>query len=277
MRNRLIIVAVAAFMAMAFALVGCAESDEMKQAKADFTAISETVTNQIKEINGTIEETETIVYGEEKPLDESLVPATETAISEAKAAIIEVPKMPSKLEDITAKTEELQALNLQETIDNLNAAKTNLSNSIEQRKLVTEPTEAFVLERLGNVDGSLIDGIAALTEETDTNKLLGKEGSYYSKIIFSSPKINKSQFSYKDDQSIAGIGVDGGGTIEVFYTEADAQKRSDYLGTFDGAGAFDSGSHKVIGTVLVRTSHELTASQQKELETAVIEALTALN
>ena len=38
---------------------------------------------------------------------------------------------------------------------------------------------------------------------------------------------------------------------------------NDYLAAFDG-GIFASGSHTVVGTVLVRTSNELTASQQKK-------------
>lgn len=37
---------------------------------------------------------------------------------------------------------------------------------------------------------------------------------------------------------------------------------------------FSSGSHKVIGTVLVRTSDKLSASKQKKLEKAVIRELT---
>ena len=61
----------------------------------------------------------------------------------------------------------------------------------------------------------------------------------------------------------------------MYQTEADAEKRNEYLTGFDGT-LFDSGSHTVIGTVIVRTSDQLTASQQKELEANVIAALTAL-
>ena len=49
----------------------------------------------------------------------------------------------------------------------------------------------------------------------------------------------------------------------------DAEKRRDYLATYDG-------TITVIGTVLVRTSNKLTATQQKELEQKVIDALTRL-
>ena len=44
----------------------------------------------------------------------------------------------------------------------------------------------------------------------------------------------------------------------------DAEKRRDYLATYDGT-IYANGTHTVIGTVLVRTSNKLTATQQKEL------------
>ena len=53
------------------------------------------------------------------------------------------------------------------------------------------------------------------------------------------------------------------------------QKRNDYLAAFDGS-VIASGSHTVIGTLVVKMSDEPKASQQKELETALIAALTKL-
>ena len=55
----------------------------------------------------------------------------------------------------------------------------------------------------------------------------------------------------------------------------DAEKRRDYLATYDGT-IYANGTHTVIGTVLVRTSNKLTATQQKELEQKIIDALTRL-
>ena len=65
----------------------------------------------------------------------------------------------------------------------------------------------------------------------------------------------------------------GGGGIEVYSTVEDAEKREEYLATYDG-GIFASGTHTVVGTVVVRTSNELKASQQKEMEDKIIETLT---
>lgn len=41
-------------------------------------------------------------------------------------------------------------------------------------------------------------------------------------------------------------------------------------------GIFSPGSHRVVGTVIIRTSNQLTASQQKELEEKLIASLTEL-
>jgi len=70
-------------------------------------------------------------------------------------------------------------------------------------------------------------------------------------------------------------GTDAGGEIEVYANEEDAIKRNDYLAAFDG-GILSSRSHRVVGTVVIRISDELTASQQKALEEKVLNALSAL-
>ena len=59
---------------------------------------------------------------------------------------------------------------------------------------------------------------------------------------------------------------------EVYATEEDALERDAYLAGFDGT-AFASGSHTVVGTVVVRTSNLLTASQQKALEAEIVDTL----
>ena len=56
-------------------------------------------------------------------------------------------------------------------------------------------------------------------------------------------------------------GTDDDGAIEVYSTVEDAKRRMEYLAAYDG-GIFASGTHTVIGTVLVRTSNVLKASEQ---------------
>lgn len=254
-----------------FALTGC-DSEETKAAKESFNNEVERVQASYDALTAEIATAEELVVTEERPLDETLKPALEDTISDAKTVEFKSPSMPSGIDNINAATEELKNTSFDDKTQALKDAETALSNSIEQRKLVTAPSEAFVIERLRGIDG--VEEIAALTEETDNNGLLGKAGTYYAKIDFASPWI-KDPYSIYSGRSVAENSTDGGGSVEVFETEELAQKRNDYLGAFDG-GMFASGSHKVLGTLIVRTSNELTASQQKKLEADIIASLTKL-
>lgn len=254
-----------------FALTGC-DSEETKAAKESFNNEVERVQASYDALTAEIATAEELVVTEERPLDETLKPALEDTISDAKTVEFKSPSMPSGIDNINAATEELKNTSFDDKTQALKDAETALSNSIEQRKLVTAPSEAFVIERLRGIHG--VGEIAALTEETDNNGLLGKAGTYYAKIDFASPWI-KDPYSIYSGRSVAENSTDGGGSVEVFETEELAQKRNDYLGAFDG-GMFASGSHKVLGTLIVRTSNELTASQQKKLEADIIASLTKL-
>ena len=204
------------------------------------------------------------------PLDETLITALETKVSEAKAAKVEVPEMPETAEDINTAADTMNAADYTSVISSLDSAYSDLDTSIKQYALVDNPTEAFVIERLGNVE-DIVD-ISAVTEDNDPNGHLGKAGGYTAQIYFSNANINQSSVY---GSTLIDKGTDAGGSIEVYSTVEDASTRETYLAAFDG-GIFASGSHKIVGTCLVRTSDKLTASQQKEFEAAIIEALTAL-
>jgi len=204
------------------------------------------------------------------PLDETLITTLETKVSEAKAAKVEVPEMPETAEDINKAADTMNAADYTSVISSLDSAYSDLDTSIKQYALVDNPTEAFVIERLGNVE-DIVD-ISAVTEDNDPNGHLGRAGGYTAQIYFSSANINQSSVY---GSTLIDKGTDAGGSIEVYSTVEDATTRETYLAAFDG-GIFASGSHKVVGTCLVRTSDKLTASQQQEFEAAIIEALTAL-
>ena len=137
----------------------------------------------------------------------------------------------------------------------------------EEEKLVDNPTQEYVIECLEKVPGIL--EIEAVTEDTDPMKNLNKPGWYTAHIYFSYQFVNQEDV-YGDD--LIDKGTDAGGSVEVYKTKEDANKRNEYLSTFDG-GVLSSGSHTVVGTCVVRTSDELTASQQKLLESNIIFAL----
>lgn len=141
---------------------------------------------------------------------------------------------------------------------NLDSAYSDLDTSIKQYALVDNPTEAFVIERLGNVE-DIVD-ISAVTEVNDPNGHLGKAGGYTAQIYFTNVNINQSSVP---GSPVIEKGTDAGGSIEVYSSVEDATTRETYLAAFDG-GMFASGSHTIVGTCLIRTSDKFIASQQKE-------------
>ena len=204
------------------------------------------------------------------PLDATLITTLETKISEAKAAKTDVLDMPKTAGEINQAAETMNATDYTTVIGNLDSAYTDLDTSIKQYALVDNPTEAFVIQRLGNVE-DIVD-ISAVTEDNDPNGHLGKAGGYTAQIYFSNVNINQGSVS---GSTVIDKGTDCGGSIEVYSSVEDATTRETYLAAFDG-GMLASGSHTIVGTCLIRTSDKLTASQQKEFEAAIIEALTAL-
>lgn len=127
--------------------------------------------------------------------------------------------------------------------------------------------QAFVVDAIKKIPN--IISVASATEYNDPNGQLNKQGGYIADIFFSVDVINQN--------SIAGItlvekGTDAGGSIEIYNNVEDAKKRNEYLASFDGT-ILSSGSHKVIGTCVVRTSSKLTASLQNILSNNIEKAL----
>lgn len=254
-------------------LFGCVDSDEMKTAKAEFTSQSKRVASQQAELKTKIAEGNITVAAKEKMLNPELLPKLETSISGGKAVIVEIPAMPKKLEDILAKTKDLKATDCTSQISAISDATKAVKDSIAQFKLVKQPSEAYVIQCLKTITD--IKDISAVTEENDPNGHLNKDGGYSASVYFTSPLVDTSKAYFSKNDSVIEKGTDGGGCIEVYKTTAEAEKRAEYLATYDG-GLFASGSHKVIGTVLVRTSNYMTASRQDKLEQKIIDALTKL-
>ncbi len=153
----------------------------------------------------------------------------------------------------------------------LNKCINKYNTSVKAHKQVTNPSEKFVIKRLQAING--IEEIKAVTEKHDPNGQLHKAGGYTSSIYFSYNKVDKSKLFPEPGDDIIDIGTDGGGCVEVYASVENANSRNEYLGVFDG-GILSSGSHTVIGTVLVRTSCELTATEQKKLTNQIIKQLT---
>lgn len=222
-----------------------------------------------KELDTLISDSETLVSEGKTALDETLLPALETSISETKTVKQEVPDMPDTAEDILTTVETMKAVDYTDAMTKLSDSKAALEKSIKQYELVDNPSEAYVIECLGKVEH--VADISAVTEDNDPNGNLNKPGGYTATVYYSDDRISLDSSVY--GTSVIDQGTGGGGAIEVYATAEDAEKRRDYLATYDG-GIFASGTHTVVGTVLVRTSNELKASEQQDMEAKLIAALT---
>lgn len=223
------------------------------------------------ELDNAISAAEALILEREPALDETLIPVLETAVSEAKAAKQSIPEMPETENEIISVNDALNGIDYSDVLSNLSEKQSALERSIKQYALVDAPTEAYIIECLKKVP-NVID-ISAVTEDNDPNGHLNKAGGYTAQVYFSSDLINQDDIN---GSTVIEKGTDCGGSIEVYATVEDANSRNDYLASFDG-GIFASGSHIVVGTVLVRTSDELTASQQKEMEANIIAVLTEIS
>lgn len=129
--------------------------------------------------------------------------------------------------------------------------------------LVDNPSQEYVVNALSSING--IYDIECATEGNDPNNGLSKEDGYTSAVFFKYSQIDQTQFN--EDSSIE-IGTDAGGCVEVYRNVSDAQNRISTLSTFKIAG-----SHKLIGSVIVRTSSKMDNGQQAELEAMICRKL----
>lgn len=255
-------------LSLVLCFTGCS-NEEKEKATADFNAAVSTVEKNNSDIETAISDLQALVDSENPPLDNATIDNATTAITEARTKIVEIPEIPSKTEEIISATEGLlKNSDCSETLTKLQSANDVLSTSIKQMQQVTNPTEAFIVERLTGLPN--ITGMEAVTEDNDPNGNLNKQGGYTATVYFASDLVDQSDVYGK---TIVDKGTEAGGAIEVYPTVEDANRRNEYLAGFDGAGMLSSGSHSVVGTVLIRTSDKLTASQQKEMEKNIYNSL----
>lgn len=230
------------------------------------TAVS-VLTEKNTQLEEAISIAQELAYSGATAFDETLFPALETVIASAVAAKVEPTEAPSDTDAINELARQYQDLSYESAIADMENAMSELEASIAKYALVDNPSAAYVIDCLKQVEG--ITDIAAATEDNDPNGHLGKPGWYTAQIYFAYDLVDPSDLW---GTTVMENGTSGGGSIEVYATEEDAINRDTYLASFDG-GVLTSGSHTVVGTVIVRTSDNLTFSQQKELESAIIALL----
>ncbi len=252
-----------------------------------------------EELNGVIDAVDAVVYSGDTPWDEATQNTAVEEISNARAAMVSLPELGFAMVDsheltygifdakvilaaaetiqletntIISATEGIAIPDYTAQIAALQTAQLELESSIRQYKQVTNPSEAFVIERITGLEGIAL--IEAATEDNDPNGKLHKPGGYTAAVYFFYDQVTDPYALSKGSTPVI-RGTDGGGCLEVYATKEDAEQRNTYLGSFDGT-VFSSGSHTICGTILVRTSDTLNATQQQELEALIIAALIEL-
>ena len=241
-------------------------------AETKFNAAVKEVEAKNTELTSAMNDAQKILDKKEAVYDNTTKEAFITTLSDAKAAQRKIPDLPKKTADINAETKKLsEPLDYSSVINAISEKQTAYQNSVLQMKQITNPNEDFVIQRLKGIPN--ISGYQAVTEDHDPNGNLNKQGGYTSTVYFSTPLIDQSSV-YGND--IVDKGTECGGAIEVYASEKDAEKRDSYLASFDGAGMLNSGSHKVLGTIVIRTSTKLTATQQNEFTNNITNKLLEL-
>lgn len=241
-------------------------------AETKFNAAVKEVEAKNTELTSAMNDAQKILDKKEAVYDNTTKEAFITALSDAKAAQRKIPDLPKKTADINAETKKLsEPLDYSSVINAISEKQTAYQNSVLQMKQITNPNEDFVIQRLKGIPN--ISGYQAVTEDHDPNGNLNKQGGYTSTVYFSTPLINQSSV-YGND--IVDKGTECGGAIEVYASEEDAEKRDSYLASFDGTGMLNSGSHKVLGTIVIRTSTKLTATQQNKFTNNITNKLLEL-
>lgn len=242
------------------------------KAVSDFNAATASVQAKNTELDIALARIGKLTKSNSEPLDSQTLLNAKHSITAAKRQERSIGKIPSKTADIEARTIELgRPLNYDAAIADLDKHRTALDASLRQMKQVTNPTSDFVVSRLKGVPN--VENPLPVAMTHDPNGNLNKPRSYVAAIYFASPEVDHSVF---DTADVIDNGTDGGGQIEVYKTAADVQKRNTYLSAFDGGGMMDSGSHVVLGTMLIRTSRYLNAEQQAALTAAIRSALIKL-
>ena len=234
-----------------------------------FNNIAQKVKKQNNILEDKIKTANQLLSNKDKPLDENLSSELKNEITSAEKAKRKISKIKKSTSDINKQVEALKKpLDYTTEIKKLDDLNQKYSTSVKQLKQITNPSSSFIESRLKEID--TITGVQSATEDNDPNKGLNKQGSYTASVYFTDSLVTDTI----EGKDIVTKGTDAGGNIEVYKTVEDAQKRNEYLSAFDGLPAMlNPGSHYVYGTIIIRTSGRLTATQQNDLTQKIYQKL----
>ena len=268
--------AIVAVICVVVAIVICAGAyfgyfKPLGEARDRFEVAASAVQTKNDELDKAVEELDKLATEGGEPLDPATVDAANAAIADARKAERAVPEEPGSTDELNAAATKLsEPLDYSTQLDAIEEARAALEDSIARRALVEQPSGDYVVARLQTLGG--VSNVATATEDNDPNGMLNKAGGYTAAVFFKYASVDWGA-NYLSGSSID-AGTDGGGCVEVYPTVEEAERRNEYLASFDGNGILSPGSHEVCGTCVVRTSEYLTASQQQDLTAQMIAALT---
>lgn len=129
----------------------------------------------------------------------------------------------------------------------------------EEEKIDITKLSAKEICDLYKGSGIPISKIIVYNEENDVNNLLGRPGSYTSKVNFADRRVGQSDI---DENPV-------GGSFEIFDNEKDATKRHEYIESLE-SGPFPPNQYLYqYINVLMRIDNALTPKQAKQYEDAL--------
>ena len=268
-----------------------------------YNSVIDTIEKENASLTDAVKDAQAVIDSGAIPYDESTLSNLKDALASATDSEIEIPeKLPAeeKMEEVSddlkkeelgiiaakagLKLDDLKAISIPDTpsvpdyddiINNLETAVSEFNDSVSVMEQISAPSDDVVMKKLEKVE--TIEKMGAVTEDHDPNGKLGKQGGYIGCIFFRDSQVDQGKLSISGDrEDPIDVGTQGGGAIEIFGNVDEAEARNAYLANFDGT-ILESGSHYVFGTMVIRTSAELTASQQTELTDKIKEAFLSVD
>lgn len=264
---------------------------------SEYNKVAKARNDSVKALSEELNSSQEAINRNEKPFDENTLVELKDAILKGNDVLVsEVEVLPeySQLTVVDSMTEEElktikkqadqvikamknisvpelpESVNYDEILSTLQKTHKAYEDSITGLKQITAPADDFVMARLQRI--KTITGMEAVTEDHDPNGKMNKPGGYIGTVYFRDNRISDEDVVVWEEDTIIDIGTPGGGSIEIYPNVEDAVSRNEYLSTFDGSW-LSAGSHEVYGSIIIRTSDKLTATQQKELTQEILNSL----
>ncbi len=155
-----------------------------------------------------------------------------------------------------------------EEIARLESAASAYEDSVAGYELVLSASEDYVIERLQSID-TITDIEAEPAKEKENSQ---REESPVC-VYFTDSRVDRYALYIRDeDPGAAETGVKGGGCVEIYDSEEQAQRRQEELASYDGT-IFGGGAHRSLGVMVLCVSNLLPNEEQLQLLDALTDAL----